>query len=224
MFQIKALRCERGQRILFSGLTFKVEPGQLVLVRGPNGSGKSSLLKILAGLLPASSGQRFWRGEKIEQPDPRFAAELLYLGHRNAVEPSLTPVQNLVGLLRMTALLIPTTREIEIALQKVALGGFEHIPCEALSKGQCQRVALARLWLNPPPCWILDEPVTALDQAGIDLFNEALQQHLEKQGLAILATHHDFSGSDPNKRQADFCSPLVSYLDLDRTSGFGLIE
>ena len=75
------------------------------------------------------------------------------------------------------------------ALREVELNGFEDVPTAFLSAGQTRRVALARLLVCPAPLWVLDEPFTALDRHGMELFEGMLDQHLENGGLAVLSTH-----------------------------------
>ena len=86
MLEAHGLGCRRDGRSLFENLSFKVEAGQLWLVRGANGSGKTSLLRILAGLSPAEQGELVWQGER----EP-----VLWVGHRVAVSAGLTARENL---------------------------------------------------------------------------------------------------------------------------------
>ena len=76
------------------------------------------------------------------------------------------------------------------ALAAVGLRGFEDVPCHTLSAGQQRRVALARLYLDAPPLWILDEPFTALDKQGVAQLEAHLAEHCERGGLVVLTTHH----------------------------------
>ncbi len=173
---------------LFSNLTFKVNPGAALLVSGSNGVGKSSLLKILTGLVLASEGTITWAGKQVKPGDPNFLSHLLYIGHKMGIQPALTPIQNLQWLLGLCGKSV--LAEINFVLNTVGLSGFENSPCERLSKGQCQRVALARLWLNPPKYWVLDEPFTGLDEQGIALVQNKLIAHLKHGGILVMATHH----------------------------------
>lgn len=173
---------------LFSNLTFEINPGTALLVSGSNGVGKSSLLKILTGLLLPSEGRITWEGKQVKPGDPTFLSHLLYIGHKMGIQPTLTPLQNLKWLLEITGKSI--LADIGVALKTVGLEGYKNTPCEQLSKGQCQRVALARLWLNPPAYWVLDEPFTGLDEQGINLVQNKLLEHLKQGGMIVMATHH----------------------------------
>ncbi len=192
MLKANALGFERESRTLFSNLTFEVEPGSMLFVSGANGSGKSSLLKILAGISRPTTGALIWRNQPLLSRDPYFLAELLYIGHKIGIVPALTPLQNLQWLLGISHISAVSRAEVLQALKAVGLGKFFDIPCEQLSKGQCQRVALARLWIHPGACWILDEPLAGLDEEGFLLLREQCSRHLEQKGIIIVASHRSF--------------------------------
>ena len=182
MLKITALGLERENRQLFSNLTFKIKTGTLVYVSGPNGSGKSSLLRILAGLCLPSAGERYWEGE------------VYYLGHKLGLQLALSPRENLNIWLKLWGV----EGDIGSALAALELQDLAEVPCENLSRGECQRVALAALWLDPPLCWILDEPFTGLDKKGIEVVCERLTEHLQKGGIVLMATHQLFSIVSPH--------------------------
>ena len=81
--------------------------------------------------------------------------------------------------------------------------GFEDVPCHTLSAGQQRRVALARLYLDCPPLWILDEPFTALDKQGVAQLEEHLAAHCERGGVVVLTTHHTLSRMPAGYRDID---------------------
>ncbi|MYD98039.1 MAG: heme ABC exporter ATP-binding protein CcmA [Gammaproteobacteria bacterium] len=170
------LRCIVGPRALFVGLSFTVEPGDLIEVRGANGSGKSTLLRCLVGLAAPESG------------DVHRRVEAQYLGHRSGNSGRMTPHENL----RWIAGLRGVERDsdsIDDALARVGLGDAGHAMCDSLSVGQQRRVSLARLLVAPSPLWILDEPLTSLDDAGVELVRELLAEHRSRGGGAVCATH-----------------------------------
>lgn len=181
------LECQRGDRVLFSGLNFRVDAGQLLLVEGENGAGKTSLLRLLCGLSRPAAGDVLWRGESIAHRRAQFHSEMAYFGHHGGVKQELTALENLTvacGLRRHASVV-----EMEDALHEVGLGGFEDIPGRRLSAGQKQRLALARLLLSGAKLWILDEPFTALDVDGIALVGSLLERHAANGGLAVLTSH-----------------------------------
>jgi heme exporter protein A len=188
MLAVSSLCCRRGDRCLFSALDFQLAPGQLLHLQGSNGSGKTTLLRALCGLLRPESGQILWQGSSIEKLAEDYYRDLLYLGHLNGIKGDLTGLENL----RVAARLAGRSRrdaEIEQALARIGLGGFEDLPARMLSQGQKKRVALARLLLSDAPLWILDEPFVALDVSAVTLLDEVIRAHVEAGGLVVLTTH-----------------------------------
>ncbi|MEO0438271.1 MAG: cytochrome c biogenesis heme-transporting ATPase CcmA [Pseudomonadota bacterium] len=170
------LNVERGGRQLIQDFALRLSPGQLVQIRGSNGAGKTTLLRVLSGL------SRFAYTGSLQRTQP-----LLFIGHQSAVKTLLTPRENL--LFHVTGEDFGEEREIDQALAIVGLYGFEDVPVSQLSAGQQRRVNLARLFLTDRMLWLLDEPFTALDQAGVSLLEDRFGQHLS-QGGAILMTSH----------------------------------
>jgi len=189
LLEAKQLTSVRGDRTLFSGLDLFVNSGELWQIEGPNGSGKSSLLRILAGLLPAQHGHVYFSGELIQNHLEQYYQHLLFIGHKAAVKPELTAIENLEFYAAVQGIeLHEPPYEI---LAKVGLVGLEDIPAQRLSAGQQRRIALARLWLSNAKLWILDEPFTALDVDGIALLHSCFADHLLAGGAIILTSHQE---------------------------------
>jgi heme exporter protein A len=185
------LSCERDEQVLFSGLTWQCAPGTLLQIVGFNGAGKTTLLNALAGLLPPAAGEVRWRGKAIAQQPARYRQELLYLGHQVPVKASLTVRENLRWL---SALHTPANNaEMAAALAKVELEGYQHTPCYALSAGQKRRVLLAQLYLSRASLWILDEPFTAIDRAGVLQLEAAMAEHAKRGGVVVFTSHQALS-------------------------------
>lgn len=184
LLEVHDLTCIRRHRILFRNLDFTLAAGQWLLISGPNGSGKTSLLRILCGLLQPDAGSVRWEGSTLKEPTAR--AQIAYLGHTHGVKVDLTPYENLQIARRLG--LNPGLTADE-ALERLGLACLEDVPCHTLSAGQRRRVALARLLVVQTRLWILDEPLTALDSAGIGLFQNMLDTHLNNGGLAVVSTH-----------------------------------
>lgn len=196
-----ALSCERDWRLLFERLDLQVAQGQMLQIAGPNGSGKTSLLRLLSGLMQPTGGEVRLNGRTLESQRDELARNLLWIGHAAGIKGLLTPEENLTWL---CALHQPATREaIWQALEAVGLRGFEDVPCHTLSAGQQRRVALARLYLAPPPLWILDEPFTALDKHGVAQLERHLATHCEQGGMVVLTTHHSLSEKPTGFREID---------------------
>ena len=186
-----ALGCERGGQLLFDGLTLALRPGQMLRVRGANGAGKSSLLRVLCGLQPAARGSVHWRGQPISTQREAFVQSLAYVGHAAAMSDELTPLENLRASCEAAADPVPADHALQ-ALREAGLAGLEHRPCKRLSQGQRRRCALARLGLSARRAlWVLDEPFTALDADASRWLESLLRDHLRRDGLLVLTSHHE---------------------------------
>jgi heme exporter protein A len=180
----------RGDRRLFSGVALWVEPGTFVQLTGPNGSGKTSLLRILCGLLAPAEGEVLWQGANIRSLAEDYYTSVTYLGHRPGVKDELSAIENL----RIGNLLngVEVSEEDALAaLQRMGLGGRESLAARFLSEGQRRRVALARLLLCQTRLWLLDEVMTSLDKGAVALVRSLIEEHLNRGGIAIVATHQE---------------------------------
>ena len=95
MLEVDDLACQKGDRLLFRGLAFRLQAGELLRVAGPNGVGKTSLLRLVTGLALAEAGEVRWQGTPIRRDREAFHRELLYLGHAPAINDLLSPLENL---------------------------------------------------------------------------------------------------------------------------------
>lgn len=192
--RLSALRCERGERLLFEDLTLSLSAGQGLQLEGENGSGKTSLLRIIAGLSDQYEGDISWCGQDIRQSSYAFRRDLFYLGHMPGVKAQLTPLENLRW---WSAIHSPNTEERQLnnALEQVGLSGYLHEFSHNLSAGQQRRVALARLYLSQHRLWILDEPFTAIDTSGVSQLEEKISEHLNRQGMVIITTHQSMQSA-----------------------------
>ena len=184
----RGVRCVRGGREVFSGLDFEASSGEAVAVTGPNGAGKTSLLRLIAGLLTMADGSIDLEGGEAELTLPEQAH---YLGHRDALKPALSVMENLCFWRDFLGGAAFDAAE-NLATESLAAVGLDHavrLPAAYLSAGQRRRLSIARLLAVRRPIWLLDEPTSALDAAGQSLFAALMGDHLSRGGLIVAATH-----------------------------------
>ena len=193
--------CVRGERTLFSRVSFQLAAGESLQVTGANGSGKSSLLRIVATLLPPSAGEVKWKGHNVRELREDYRCELAYIGHSNSLKDELSVSENL----RSSALLMNgSVSGLESALSRLGLERVRDLPVRNLSQGQKRRVAIARLALTPQPrLWILDEPLSALDSQSCSTVSGLMKSHLDSGGIVIAATHHELGWRATSKIALD---------------------
>jgi len=166
-------------------------PGELIHLRGPNGAGKSTLLRICAGLLDPQKGEVDCASEQFE-----------YLpAEANGFHLKLGAGQNLHFWheLRSGKKVSADTLQKSLAEWKLdhpIIAGNFALPVAKFSTGMKRRLALARLVVNGTPLWLLDEPVSGLDEDAVATFISTLRRHLENGGAAVIVSHDTriFSG------------------------------
>ena len=177
-----------GSKRALEPVDFALDRGGFLVVTGPNGSGKTTLLRICAGLAQPTEGT-------IERNAAR--AQIGYLGHEPLVYRELTALENLELYGRLYR--VPERRErIGMLLERFGLWEARHDRVASYSRGMTQRLALCRVLLHEPELLLLDEPYSALDEAGAALLDEQLRE-LRGERTFLLSTH------DPARVQ-----PLVS--------------
>jgi heme exporter protein A len=179
----RGLTCLRGDREVFTGINFAVSAGEALVLHGRNGAGKSSLLRLIAGLLPPAAGEITLDGGDAELT---IAEQAHYLGHLDALKPSLSVLENLAFWARFLG---TGADGCSAALGVVGLDALADLPAGYLSAGQRRRLSVARLLVIPRPIWLLDEPTAALDLAGQQRLTALMQAHRAAGGLIVAATH-----------------------------------
>jgi heme exporter protein A len=192
MFCVSNLSCARGDKRLFSGVSFSLQPGQWLHLEGNNGVGKTSLLRLVCGLSTLEEGEITWNNQAVSKDPQTFRANLAYLGHQLALKDDLSPLENL----QTDAAIVGhqlTASDAKQALAQMGLRGRENLPVRVLSQGQKRRTALARLLVSSAKLWVLDEPFVALDTMAQNALSEVINAHLTKQGMVLLTSHQAVS-------------------------------
>jgi heme exporter protein A len=187
------LACSRGGREVFTGLNFSLSGGEALVVTGRNGAGKSSLLRMIAGLVHVAGGMLTLDGGAA---DASIAEQAHYVGHQDAVKPSLTVGENLQF---WAQYLGAVERPVDAALQAVDLAPLVNLPAAYLSAGQRRRLSIARLAAIPRPLWLLDEPTSALDVHSQIRLADLMRHHLAGGGMIVAAAHGPIGLESPRE-------------------------
>ncbi|HEX5828028.1 MAG TPA: ABC transporter ATP-binding protein [Candidatus Limnocylindrales bacterium] len=179
----------RGARTVtaLEGLSLTVAPREVVALIGPNGCGKSTLLRVLAGLIPPTSGRVAIDGRAVDGPEPSVGLvfqEPRLLAWRTAEENVRFPME-LAGWSRARQ----QARAADL-LGLVGLREFARAKPSTLSGGTRQRVAIARALALEPAALLMDEPFSALDALTRERFNAELQKLWERTGTTIMLVTH----------------------------------
>lgn len=180
----RGLACRRGEQPVFEGLDFHLPPGGALILRGANGSGKSSLLRLMAGLTPPAAGTLAWDGVSVGEDPGAHRARLHFVGHADALKPALTVTETLEFWAGMRG-----GGDVAAGLERFRLRPMADLPCRFLSAGQKRRLALARLAVSAARLWLLDEPLTGLDEDAVADLHQAISAHRAGGGSVALSTH-----------------------------------
>ncbi len=188
MLTVSQLSCSRGNKPLFTDVSFTLQAGQALHLEGDNGVGKTSLLRMVCGLSPADAGEVCWQGQPIHQQAAAYRASMFYLGHALSLKEELTALENLLSDAAVAGRSLHREQAL-VALARMGLRGREHLPLRVMSQGQKRRTALARLLVCQAPLWVLDEPFVALDVKAVDGLRGLLAAHVAQGGMALLTSH-----------------------------------
>lgn len=186
------LACARSGRSVFAGLSFEAGPG-LTELRGRNGAGKSSLLRMIAGFIPPHAGTLsiIRNGAPFADDEAPLARFLAFSGHQDGLKNVMTPRETLSFAARFHGAIAT----IDHALDALGLTRLADTPIQYLSAGQRKRVALARAYQMQKPLWLMDEPLSALDDDGRARVAEIIHAHVAQGGTIIAATHEPIDAS-----------------------------
>lgn len=179
----------RAYKEIFSKVNFDLKSHQLLWLKGANGSGKTSLLRILAGLSQASSGEIVTDVESFH-----------YISHQLNLIESLTVKESIQILFPLYGMKSNISGEdLEQELIEIGLRGTSSLRIAQLSAGQRQRLKLLVLTLDYRPLWLLDEPYNNLDKNGRIWLDGLLKKHLKNNGLVIITSHDETLGCEPTQ-------------------------
>ena len=167
-------------------VNLSMKSGEFISLVGPSGCGKSTILRLVAGLIPPTTGHLTVNGAQITGPSP----ERGMMFQKPTLFPWLTVEKNISFSLKLQGKLKGNEEKVERMLKVIGLESFRNDYPGQLSGGMAQRVSLVRSLINEPDILLLDEPLGALDAfTRMNMQDEILKVWQEKKQLAIMVTH-----------------------------------
>ncbi len=188
--EARRLHKRLGNRSALADVDLALEKGRFLTLFGPNGAGKSTLLRVLAGLIPPTSGEVLVEGRPVLAGGAEGRRSIGLLSHASFLYDSLTARENLAFYARLYGLARPGER-VQRLLERVGLDLFAGDPVRGFSRGMVQRLAIARAIVHEPRALLLDEPYTGLDQRATEVLTDLLREYKD-QGRTILMVSHNY--------------------------------
>jgi heme ABC exporter ATP-binding subunit CcmA len=187
--EIKGLKKSYNLKPILRGIDIELDQGCCMALLGPNGAGKTTLLRILACLTKPESGSVRIGGMEILHDTQNIRKQIGFVGHQPNLYSELTVMENLLFFGRMYSVKQVRVRATTL-LQLVGLERRSNERVATLSRGQLQRLSLAKASLHAPRLLLLDEPDAGLDEEGIVLLETLMREHRERGGTTVFTTHH----------------------------------
>ncbi len=187
--EIQGLKKSYNLKPILRGIDIELEQGRCMALLGPNGAGKTTLQRILACLTRPEVGSVRIGGMDIQHDAQDIRKQVGFVGHQPNLYNELTAMENLLFFGRMYAVKQVRERAV-VLLRRVGLERRSNERVATLSRGQLQRLSLARSLLHAPRLLLLDEPDAGLDEEGIALLETLMREHKEQGGTTVFTTHH----------------------------------
>ena len=186
-----------GDKRVIDDLSLTINAGEVFFLLGPSGCGKSTLLRLIAGLHEPTSG-KVSHGP-LGKSRESVRRTLGWLGHDALCYADLTGRENIELAAKLHGL--DADRAFEAARERFDLGAFAERPFRTYSRGQRQKVALARALVHEPKLLLLDEPTTGLDKPSVDRLLDLIKDEAKRGAVVVVVTHDDaFAESAADER------------------------
>ncbi len=179
ILNLKGISVEKNDVCILEDINLEIKQGDFLNIYGSNGAGKTTLLKLLSGLTEPSAGE-------IKFNNDDFMDKVFILGHKNGIKLNLTVLENLQFISNNQDI-----KKIKSVIEKYELTSKMNTLAKYLSHGQQKRVALMKAMINDYDVWLLDEPYSGLDQAGEEILDKILVDHIKNSGVAVITNHKE---------------------------------
>ena len=179
ILNLKGISVEKNDVCILEDINLEIKQGDFLNIYGSNGAGKTTLLKLLSGLTEPTAGE-------IKFNNDDFMDKVFILGHKNGIKLNLTVLENLQFISNNQDI-----KKIKSIIEKYELTSKMNILTKYLSHGQQKRVALMKAMINDYDVWLLDEPYSGLDQAGEEILDKILINHIKNSGAVVITNHKE---------------------------------
>lgn len=188
MIRVENFHKAYDQTIAVRGISFEVQPGEVMGLIGPNGAGKTTTLRALAGILPASRGQLEVAGYDIAKSPLEAKRQLAYIPDEPQLFQDLTVAEHLA--FAAAAYQVPNADTIASELiHEFQLERKQQTPVGDLSRGMKQKLAVCAGYLHNPRAIFFDEPLTGLDPHGIRTLKQSMRTRAAGGAAVIVSSH-----------------------------------
>ena len=190
MILVKDLSIERSNKKIFENVNLSLGSGKIILLKGVNGSGKTTLLKALLNLIEPSSGAIYWKGKLLKKNLYNFFNHVTYIADRTSSLSKLS-VQENIKIWKKIFLSNISNSQVENILKTLKLDIYLNQKVNSLSFGEKKKLEFLRLIIEDKKIWILDEPLSNLDDESINLIGQTFEDHRSKEGSIIFSSHQE---------------------------------
>tara|TARA_B100001057_G_scaffold433967_1_gene463237 strand:- start:122 stop:727 length:606 start_codon:yes stop_codon:yes gene_type:complete len=190
MIIVKDLSVERSEKIIFENINLSLGPGKIILLKGKNGSGKTTLLKALINIIEPSSGLIYWKGKPLNKNLYDFYNNITYIADKTSSLNKLDIKEN-INIWKKIFLSKISTSQIENILKTLKLDIYLNQKVSSLSFGEIKKLEFLRLIIENKKIWILDEPLSNLDDESIDVISQTFHDHRSNEGSIIFSSHQN---------------------------------
>ena len=188
MILVKDLSIERSNKKIFENINLSVGSGQIILLKGKNGSGKTTLLKAILNLIEPSSGSIYWKGKLLKKNLYDFYNNTTYIADKTSSLSKLSIYEN-INVWKKIFLSDITNSQVDNILKTLKLDIYINQKVNSLSFGETKKLEFLRLIIENKKIWILDEPLSNLDDESIDVLGQTFEDHRSKDGSIIFSSH-----------------------------------
>lgn len=195
--------CYKNNNLIFSDVSISYNDGDIGIIMGPNGCGKTTLIRSICGIQGLDEGQVSLDKIDIKHHDNNYMDKIIYIGHKNSLNNDFSVYENLEYLSAFDS--SSKINKINEAMKYFDIYKYRNYMVSEISEGNKKKASLARLLISQKKVWILDEPLSYLDDTAVNIFTNLVLNHQKKGGITIASTHYDFSKNINN----------VKYLNMD---------